>query len=303
MIKGDRNRRGRNARHTVYNLSLAIGMTAAFGLTATMGGPLLTEVHAESTVVPSDIVLTDDTVNIVGDTKLRVVTAPKDTLKDTNLDTITQGTTTLDSVSLNVEKTLQNPVKNTEKSVVENPKPEKSALDVLLEQAESDTEYIWIFLTAPYDIGGAGMTKAGAAAIMGCMQAESGLSTNAMNGSDGGYGLLQWTDTTFSSRKANLINWCNENGEDYSKLIGQLKFTMHELETKFSSDKGYQYSVYETLIGTDSIEHCLKMFFCHAEAGDDVPISADYMYAGHTSTLDLYNTRLSYANSFYNQFA
>ena len=343
MVKGSRNRIGRNARHTVYNLSLAIGLVAALSLAATAGGPFVTEVHAEDIkkaesstttsntstdaqsnntssvdssnskdtklkVVASDIVpavQANDIVesNNLEDPKLRVVTAPKEQPKDVIADTQVETTTTLDSVSNNADKTLPNPVQSDEKLAVENPVPEVTPLEALLEAATSETEYIWKFLTASSDIGGAGMTEAGAAAIMGCMQAESGFNTGALNKTDGGYGLLQWTDTVGSARKSNLINWCNENGEDYSSVLGQLKFALYELQTKFSSANGYRFGVYETLVGNDSIEDCLTMFFCHAEAGTNVPISADYIYAGHTSTLDMYNTRLSYSNSFYNQFA
>ena len=49
----------------------------------------------------------------------------------------------------------------------------------------------------------AGLSKAGTAAVMGCMSMESGLNASAENPSDGGYGLLQWT----YSRKTDLFNW------------------------------------------------------------------------------------------------
>lgn len=176
-------------------------------------------------------------------------------------------------------------------------------LDKILESASSDEEYVWKFLTSPKDIGGADLTEAGAAAVMGCMQAESGVRPYALNYSDGGYGLLQWTDTYSCSRKSNLISWCAENGYSHETLLGQLNFASHELETVFSSSYGYPYSVYETLTSSGDIDTCLRMFFSHAEAGTNVEISSYNIYAGNEDTYTMYEYRLSYAWGFYRMFA
>ena len=176
-------------------------------------------------------------------------------------------------------------------------------LEEILNTATSDNEYVWFYLTSPEDIGGAGMTDAGAAAVMGCMQAESGVSTSALNYTDGGYGLLQWTDTYTSSRKSNLFGWCSSNGYDSGTLLGQLSFASHELKTLFSSNAGYSFPVYETLTSSGDIDSCLRMFYSHAEAGTDVPISADYIYAGHSNTYEMYMNRLNYAWTMYNEFS
>lgn len=298
MIKGNSNSRRRNARHTVYNLSLAVGIVASVGLTATIRGPLVTDVYAENAVVTSDIIQTETDGSKVNEPKIRIVTAPKAVDVTSSL----QGTTTLESVSYNLEKTLPNSDVNTEQVAIENPKAEPITLDSLLGQASSDVDYIWTFLTASRDLGGAGFTNAGASAIMGCIQAESGFNTEALNGTDGGFGLLQWTDTISTSRKTNLINWCNENQLDPNSILGQLKFAVHELETKFSGASGYRFAVYETLTSSESVEECLKMFFCHVEAGTDVPISDSYVYAGHSTTQDMYNNRLSYSWNYYTTY-
>lgn len=69
----------------------------------------------------------------------------------------------------------------------------------------------------------AGLSKAGTAAVMGCMSMESGLNASAENPSDGGYGLLQWT----YSRKTDLFNWCYGNGYDPNTVTGQVMFFVY----------------------------------------------------------------------------
>lgn len=53
-----------------------------------------------------------------------------------------------------------------------------------------------------------------------------------------GYGICQWTNyprTSGKGRKTDLINWCRDNGYDYTSLTGQLYFLKHELETGYSA--------------------------------------------------------------------
>ena len=179
------------------------------------------------------------------------------------------------------------------------PAVDEESLSDKLAKAESNSEYAWIFLTAPAKIGGAGLTKAGAAAIIGCMTAESGVNPGALNGSDGGYGLLQWTDTSSCFRKTNLYNWCYNNGFNPDTMLGQLSFAAHELRTVYSRDNGYTYPVYETLQSSGDISNCLKNFFSHAEAGTNVQISKYNWYGGHSTTLSMYTDRLNYAWTVY----
>lgn len=87
-------------------------------------------------------------------------------------------------------------------------------------------EKIWNFLRAQ------GFSAAAAAGIMGNMYGESRCvpDTNEVGGY-GGYGLCQWT----FSRKTDLMNWCANNGYDYTSLEGQLNFFMYEYELPYYS--------------------------------------------------------------------
>lgn len=141
----------------------------------------------------------------------------------------------------------------------------------------------------------AGLSKAGTAAVMGCMVKESNLRTTAENPNDGGYGLLQWT----YSRKTDLLSWCYSAGLDASSVEGQVQFFVHELQSKYSKAARYSYPVYETLTSSDSVEDSLAMFFSHMEAGTNVPISASKIYCGNLTTLNLYQTRLNAAYKYF----
>ena len=66
--------------------------------------------------------------------------------------------------------------------------PAEEPVTDTMPQNLSDNEYA--IYTALRD---AGLSKAGTAAVMGCLTMESGLNASAGNPSDGGYGLLQWT--------------------------------------------------------------------------------------------------------------
>ena len=82
-------------------------------------------------------------------------------------------------------------------------------------------EQVWNFLRAN------GFSAAAAAGIMGNMFAESGFIVDVEEyGGGGGYGLCQWT----GSRRTDLINWCTNNGYDYTTLEGQLNFLLYEVE-------------------------------------------------------------------------
>ena len=141
----------------------------------------------------------------------------------------------------------------------------------------------------------AGLSKAGTAAVMGCMSMESGLKASAENPSDGGYGLLQWT----YSLKTDLFNWCYGNGYDPNTVTGQVMFFVYELNSTYSKAAKYSYPVYETLTTSDSLEDCLSMFFSHMEAGTNVIISSRKVYAGGLTTLDLYRKRLTAAYKYF----
>lgn len=81
-------------------------------------------------------------------------------------------------------------------------------------------ELIWNFLRAK------GFTAESAAGVMGNMWAESNCTPDQEQiGGGGGYGLCQWT----GPRRTDLVNWCQNNGYDYTGLEGQLEFMMSEL--------------------------------------------------------------------------
>lgn len=157
------------------------------------------------------------------------------------------------------------------------------------------------YLCSAEEDGGGGLTKAGVAAVMGCMYHESGLSPTALNSVDGGYGIIQWTDVGESYRKQSLYDYCDEHDLDADSIDGQLKYFVWELQEIYSEKSGYPYPVYETLTTSDSLPDCLYMFFCHNVAGTNVVLSYTNIYAGHTSTQALYDARMSTANYYYDR--
>lgn len=193
----------------------------------------------------------------------------------------------------------------------ETVKVSEEKIQELTEESKATTEkaiypddkegWIFQFLTKSEESGGAGLTKAGASAVMGCIKAESSFNVMAENPNDGGYGLLQWTNTTGSDRRTALESWCHNNGYDVNSLDGQMKFFLDELKSKYSASAGYNFGVYETLKNSTSVEECLKMFFCHAEAGHDVKISDSVSYAG-TSTKALFDARYASAWNYYSTY-
>lgn len=105
----------------------------------------------------------------------------------------------------------------------------------------------------------AGLTLAGACAMMGNMQAESTLKANiAQRGSTSlsdeayttaadngaidfvndqvGYGLCQWT---YYARKCNLLNFAKSKGVSVGVESMQVQFTIHELKTEYAVLFGY----------------------------------------------------------------
>lgn len=168
--------------------------------------------------------------------------------------------------------------------------PAEEPVTNTIPQNLSDNEYA--IYTALRDVG---LSKAGTAAVMGCMTMESGLNASAENPSDGGYGLLQWT----YSRKTDLFNWCHGNGYDPNTVTGQVMFFAYELSSTYSKAAKYSYPVYETLTTSDSLEDCLSMFFSHMEAGTNVAISSSKVYAGGLTTLNLYHERLTAAYKYF----
>ena len=74
-----------------------------------------------------------------------------------------------------------------------------------------------------------GLNRAVAFGILAHMRRESTFLPTAYNPA-GYYGLCQWG----GNRYTNLINWCTENGYDYTTIDGQVRFMDHELHGAYS---------------------------------------------------------------------
>lgn len=86
-----------------------------------------------------------------------------------------------------------------------------------------------------YLIGEMGYNRAAAMGVMANIKYESGYDPG--DSGDGGtsYGICQW----HAGRKTNLINYCAENGLDYTTLEAQLQFLRYELTTRYPSVHSY----------------------------------------------------------------
>lgn len=72
-----------------------------------------------------------------------------------------------------------------------------------------------------------GFSAAAACGVMGNIDVESGFDATIEEiGNAIGYGLCQWS----FERRTNLVNWCNNNGRDYTTVEGQLDYLIYELE-------------------------------------------------------------------------
>ncbi len=104
----------------------------------------------------------------------------------------------------------------------------------------SSEHAIYAFLT-----GNLGYNRAAAMGVMANIKYESSYRTDC-NG-DGGtsYGICQW----HAGRKTSLINYCAENGLDYTALDGQLAFLKHELTTRYAGVHSYMKQVEDSAEG------------------------------------------------------
>ena len=74
-----------------------------------------------------------------------------------------------------------------------------------------------------------GLNRAVAFGILSHMRRESRYIPTAYNPA-GYFGICQWG----GNRYTNLINWCSENGYDYTTIDGQVRFMEHELNGPYS---------------------------------------------------------------------
>ena len=94
-------------------------------------------------------------------------------------------------------------------------------------------------------VGEMGFNRAAAMGVLANMYYESNYQPTIPGDSGTSYGLCQW----HAGRKTNLINWCNENGFDYTTIEGQLRFLQYELPTRYPSVYSYLKKVENTAEG------------------------------------------------------
>lgn len=116
----------------------------------------------------------------------------------------------------------------------EETKKEESIKDAFNSGKYSNEQLIYLFAVKVM-----GYNPAAASGLLANIKAESGFRPNAEGDSGRSYGICQW----FSSRKTRLINWCSDNGLDYSTLAAQLYFLQYELETYYPSVHRYMKGV------------------------------------------------------------
>lgn len=91
---------------------------------------------------------------------------------------------------------------------------------------------------------------AGTIGIMGNMCQECDFDIAAVNQSDGGSGLIQWTDTQWSNRCTRMKQYCQAHGGDWkTNLEGQIQFLFWESNPAYT--EGYE-SLFKT--GLDKIK-------------------------------------------------
>ena len=148
--------------------------------------------------------------------------------------------------------------------------------------SESDMQTNAIYI-AKYllDIG---WTLNAISGMLGNMQRESTINAGIWQNLDEGntslgFGLVQWTPAT------KLIEWCENNGLDYTTMDAQLKRILYELDNglQWISTDTYTMSFYEFTKSTDSPETLASVFLYNYEragvsAEDERKTNARYWY-------------------------
>jgi hypothetical protein len=89
---------------------------------------------------------------------------------------------------------------------------------------ESNEQIIYNFLTSEMKLN-----QAAACGVLANIRKESNFNPNASGDRGTSYGICQWHDSKYGSRKQSLINWCKKKGYDYKTLNGQLNYLKYEL--------------------------------------------------------------------------
>lgn len=116
--------------------------------------------------------------------------------------------------------------------------------------SSGSNEYvIYAFMT-----GEMGYNRAAAMGVIANIKYESGYRTDCDGDRGTSYGICQW----HAGRKTNLINYCAENGLDYTSLDGQLRFFKYEITSRYASVHAYLKGVENTAEGAYDAGY----FFC-----------------------------------------
>ena len=111
-----------------------------------------------------------------------------------------------------------------EKSTASSSTPAKSSNPFA---SGSNEAVIYAFLT-----GEMGYNRAAAMGVVANMKYESGYRPVCDGDRGTSYGICQW----HAGRKTNLINYCTENGLDYTTLDAQLRFFRYEITTPVEAE-------------------------------------------------------------------
>ena len=175
---------------------IVVAVLCIFTIIACMGFMLSVPAHAEENIAPK-------TEPIAFSTPIETVNELDEAfpMMETSEEAQEEITTAGAEVEFS-DAAEPEPQIETAEAAIEEPEPETETIPDNLDDNELE---IYTALRS------AGLSKAGTAAVMGCMTMESGLNASAENPSDGGYGLLQWT----YSRKSDLFNWCYAAGSRF----------------------------------------------------------------------------------------
>ena len=129
------------------------------------------------------------------------------------------------------------------------PKPET------IEEAFASGKYSNEQLCFAYATKVMGYNTAAAAGLLANISAESGFRPTTNGDSGRSYGICQW----FSSRKTRLINYCADNGLDYTTIYAQLRFLDYELDRYYPAVDRYMKNVDNSADGAYDAAY----YFCY----------------------------------------
>ena len=152
-----------------------------------------------------------------------------------------------------------------------------------------DRQYVWDFL-----ISQLGLTEPQAAAVMGNMMQESGLSCDVVNGI-GATGICQWLGNRLygGNGYVGLIPFAKANGLDYMSVEAQMKYLQWELtHNKYERDR---FDAFVRSVPTDQDNIDKTIARCA------VGFRKGYERCGESEAND--TKRISYAKAIYNTFS